>query len=69
VDLKGLLEFENSSDMIDGSDFSSDQGLNLFFLPKQPVTLTEILNSIPPRDVVDRLVSKYFNVMDMALGM
>lgn len=32
------------------------------------VTPALILDSIPPRPVVDRLVSRYFNVRDMDLG-
>ncbi|KAK3935596.1 hypothetical protein QBC46DRAFT_462003 [Diplogelasinospora grovesii] len=32
------------------------------------VTAVSILESIPPRPVVDRLVSRYFNVLDMASG-
>lgn len=32
------------------------------------VTLASILQAIPPRSVVDRLVSRYFNDLDMATG-
>ncbi|MCJ1391744.1 hypothetical protein MMC18_004609 [Xylographa bjoerkii] len=39
----------------------------LYGCPSQ-VTLDSILESIPPRSVVDRLVSRYFNDLDMATG-
>ena len=32
-------------------------------------TLTSIIDSLPPRPVVDRLVSRYFNDLDVATGM
>lgn len=33
-----------------------------------PATRASVLESIPPRAVVDRLVSRYFNVLDMDSG-
>lgn len=39
----------------------------LYGSPKR-ATQEEILASVPPRPVVDRLISKYFNTLDMAPG-
>jgi hypothetical protein len=68
VGIKDLLNVHGSPNSSSESDASYDQGLNLLFATKRSVTQAEILASIPPRDIVDRLISRYFSVMDMALG-
>lgn len=69
VGLKDLLNTQDSPNSSSTSDCACDQGLNLLFAAKRSITQAEILASIPPRDVVDRLISRYFSVMDMAIGL
>ncbi|RYP40257.1 hypothetical protein DL767_001800 [Monosporascus sp. MG133] len=40
----------------------------LFYSSSTHISHAEILHAIPPRPVVDRLVSRYFNVVDLATG-
>lgn len=40
----------------------------LFYYSPVFETKVSIINSIPPRSVVDRLISRYFNVLDIATG-
>jgi hypothetical protein len=62
--IKNLLNTHESPDSNNGSDSPND--LDLFFPPQHRVTQAEMLAAIPPRDVVDRLISRYFSIMDMA---
>ncbi|RYP19262.1 hypothetical protein DL765_003463 [Monosporascus sp. GIB2] len=41
---------------------------HLFYSGSTHISTAEIFNAIPPRPVVDRLVSRYFNVVDLATG-
>ncbi|KAE9374272.1 hypothetical protein N431DRAFT_464540 [Stipitochalara longipes BDJ] len=67
VDLKDLLDSHDSPNSSNGSNVPNEQGIDLLFSTKRAVSQKDILASIPPRDIVDRLISKYFSVMDMAL--
>ncbi|RYP92819.1 hypothetical protein DL770_001099 [Monosporascus sp. CRB-9-2] len=40
----------------------------LFYISSTHISHAEVLHAIPPRPVVDRLVSRYFNVVDLATG-
>lgn len=47
---------------------SSHPSPQLLYSCSTHVTLASILESMPPRSVVDRMVSRYFNDLDMATG-
>ncbi|KFZ18639.1 hypothetical protein V502_04012 [Pseudogymnoascus sp. VKM F-4520 (FW-2644)] len=59
-DLKDCFEKEDDSPQ---PEYASPQ---LLYGSLNRASKSEILNSIPPRPVVDRLVSRYFNALDMA---
>ena len=46
-----------------------NQEPDLLFSANQAITQAEILASIPSKEVVDRLISRYFSSMDMAPGL
>jgi hypothetical protein len=45
------------------------QGPDLLFSVNPSITQEDILASIPPKEVLDRLMSRYFGSMDMAPGL
>lgn len=61
-DLKDCFEKEDDSPQ---PEYASPQ---LLYGSLNRASKSEILSSIPPRPVVDRLVSRYFNALDMAPG-
>ncbi|KAJ5265998.1 hypothetical protein N7497_009980 [Penicillium chrysogenum] len=49
---------------IAGDRPQNDRSPDLLMGPRSAVTLEELLHAVPPRTVVDRLISRYFNTMD-----
>lgn len=65
VELKDILDTHNSLDENSGGQMKNQEP-DLLFSANQAITQAEILASIPSKDVVDRLISRYFSSMDMA---
>ena len=68
MELKDILDTHNSLDENSGGQMKNQEP-DLLFSANQAITQAEILASIPSKDVVDRLISRYFSSMDMAPGL
>ncbi|KPM41733.1 hypothetical protein AK830_g4834 [Neonectria ditissima] len=71
ADIKDHLEDEKEGEVLDGSELPNPDhpewtGPQLLYGCPRLATKEEILASIPPRPVVDRLISRYFNSFEMS---
>ncbi|ORY69646.1 uncharacterized protein BCR38DRAFT_419689 [Pseudomassariella vexata] len=66
-ELKGLVK--DDADAVEATQSVASHhvpGPRLLYGSSRPIEKPEILASIPPRPVVDRIISKYFNSMELA---
>lgn len=59
-------ETEPSETHLDGTESQASQGTAFILGNPIPVTKMELLESIPPKPIVDRLMSQWFNSQDPA---
>lgn len=66
--LDGISDLKDHFEKEDDSPQPEYASPKLLYGSLNHASKSEILSSIPPRPVVDRLVSRYFNALDMAPG-